>query len=195
MAESLFDKLESEARRRNIDKQSRSARVWFANQAKKLGTNMRQDIIKDPGMKEVRQVGPGHMFMFFYDPKTKEQLPYYDRFPLVLMVESAPGGFYGLNLHYLAPGIRAKFLDQLAGTLSDKRYDENTRFRMSYGMLKAASRFKEFKPCYKRYLTSHIHSRIAKVQPKDWDIAIFLPTEDFAKKGKRAVWADSRGKY
>ena len=195
MAESLFDKLESEARRRNIDKQSRSARVWFANQAKKLGTNIRQDIIKDPGMKEVRQVGPGHMFMFFYDPKTKEQLPYYDRFPLVLMVESAPGGFYGLNLHYLAPGIRAKFLDQLAGTLSDKRYDENTRFRMSYGMLKAASRFKEFKPCYKRYLTSHIHSRIAKVQPKDWDIAIFLPTEDFAKKGKRAVWADSRGKY
>ena len=29
------------------------------------------------------------------------------------MIEPAPGGFYGLNLHYLAPGVRARFLDEL----------------------------------------------------------------------------------
>ena len=195
MAESLFDKIQSAARRKNIEGRSRSARVWFQNQAKKLGATNREKLLNDPGVERVSKVGPGNMFMFFYDPKTKEQLPYYDKFPLILMVEPAPGGFYGINLHYLPPGIRAQFLDQLQGTLTDKRYDENTRFRLSYNMLKAASRFKEFKPCYKRYLTTHIKSRISKVHAKDWEIAIFLPTEDFSKKGKRAVWADSRGKY
>ena len=27
------------------------------------------------------------MYTFFYDPKTKEKLPYYDRFPLVLILD------------------------------------------------------------------------------------------------------------
>ena len=43
----------------------------------------------------------GRMSMFFYDPKFKKELPYYDRFPLTILVEPAPGGFYGLNLNYL----------------------------------------------------------------------------------------------
>jgi hypothetical protein len=42
--------------------------------------------------------GVGSMQMFFYDPKTKETLPYYDTFPLVVVVGPAEGGFYGLNL-------------------------------------------------------------------------------------------------
>lgn len=195
MAErSLFDTLEYEARRRNLDLRTRSARNWFQSQAKKLGAVDRQDLLKDPSVERVSEVGPGHMHMFFYDPKTKDKLPFYDRFPLVIIVDTAPGGFVGLNLHYLAPGIRAQFLDKLGSTLSDTRYTKDTRFRLSYDLLKSASRLKEFKPCFKRYLTKHVKSQISKVDSKDWDIAIFLPTEDFAKKGKRAVWNDSRGK-
>ena len=35
----------------------------------------------------------GSMQMFFYDPKTKDTLPYYDRFPLVVVVGPAEKGF------------------------------------------------------------------------------------------------------
>ena len=53
------------------------------------------------------------MNMFFYDPKHKDTLPYYDRFPLSVIIGPAKGGFYGLNLHYLPPVLRAKMLDAL----------------------------------------------------------------------------------
>ena len=60
--------------------------------------------------------------MYFYDPKHKETLPYYDRFPLIIMVGPAPRGFIGLNLHYLPLATRAKFLDALLGTINNEKY-------------------------------------------------------------------------
>ena len=43
----------------------------------------------------------GRLNFFFYDPKYKKTLPYYDTFPLVLPIERIPGGFAGINFHYL----------------------------------------------------------------------------------------------
>jgi hypothetical protein len=51
---------------------------------------------------------------------------------------------------------------------------------------------KYFKPCFKRYLMSNVRSRFALVPAPEWEIATFLPTQDFQKSGKSAVWADSR---
>jgi hypothetical protein len=36
--------------------------------------------------------------MFFYDPKYKQVLPYYDRFPLVLPLETISRWIYGNKL-------------------------------------------------------------------------------------------------
>ena len=55
----------------------------------------------------------GVMNLFGYDPKFKETLPLYDRFPLIFPLEPAKGGFYGINFHYLQPGARVAFLRQL----------------------------------------------------------------------------------
>ena len=55
----------------------------------------------------------GRLNMFFYDPKTKARLPYYDVFPLVLPLESIKGGFMGLNFHYLPYILRFRLLDRL----------------------------------------------------------------------------------
>ena len=55
----------------------------------------------------------GRMSMFFYDPKTKARMPYYDTFPLVLPLEPMKGGFIGLNFHYLPYPARFAFLQQL----------------------------------------------------------------------------------
>ena len=193
MATSLFDRLETEARRRNIDNRTRAARNWFQSQAKKLGAMDREQLLKDPSLNQVKQVGPGHMHMFFYDPKTKEKLPYYDRFPLVIIVDSAPGGFVGLNLHYLAPGLRAQFLDRLYQTLTDKRFTEDTRFKLSYDMLKSAAKYKHFKPCVKHYLTKQVRSRFARIPAPEWEIATFLPTADWQKASQSQVYKDSKG--
>ena len=129
--------------------------------------------------------------MYFYDPKTKKTLPYYDRFPLIIMVEQASGGFYGLNLHYLRPDIRAEFLDRLMKTAPKKVSQRSRLTKMRYDLLKDVRKYKEFKPCFKHYLTPHIKTKMVRVPMTDWEIAIFLPTEQFTKASKTKVWSES----
>ncbi len=57
-------------------------------------------------------------------------------FLLTVIVGPAPGGFTGLNLHYLPMVLRAKLLDALMDITSDKKYDDNTKFNLSYNTLK-----------------------------------------------------------
>lgn len=132
--------------------------------------------------------------MFFYDPKHRQKLPYYDSFPLVIAVQKAPGGFHGLNLHYLPMTLRAKLLDGLMDITSSSRYDESTRFAVSYEFLKKSSKTRYYKPCYKHYLTQHIEGRLAMVPAPEWEIATFLPTAQWNKASQTKVWSDSRSK-
>jgi hypothetical protein len=136
----------------------------------------------------------GSMFMFSYKAKHAKTLPYWDRFPLAIVAGPAAGGFYGLNLHYLPPVLRAKFLDALLGITNNKRYDSSTKFKMSYEMLKRAASMKYFEPCFKHYLNSQVTSHFAKVEAPEWEIAVFLPTQSFQGASNSAVWKDSRNK-
>ena len=189
----LFQKLEFEAFRKGITPRSKESRAWFMNKAKNLNVS-RSKLMKEDPIELRSRPAVGKMYMYFYDPKHKETLPYYDRFPLIVMVGPAPKGFMGLNLHYLPLAIRAKFLDALLDTINNERYDESTRFRLSYEMLKCASKLKAFRPCLKRYLSSHVRSRLAMVPAPEWEIATFLPTADFEKASSSEVYKDSRRK-
>jgi hypothetical protein len=195
MAESLFDKLEAEAYRKGLPKRSKEAQTWFKTTLKKMGKINMHTMIKDPRLVKKQRPRIGDMFMYIYDPKGRKTMEYYDRFPLTIMVDKAPGGFYGLNLHYIPLKHRAILLDRLSEIATNQKYDETTRLKLNYNLLKAAKKYKYFKPCFKHYLTSHINSRIMKVNASEWDIAIFLPTENFAKKKKGYVWKQSRRKY
>ena len=131
------------------------------------------------------------MYMYIYDPKGKQELPYYDRFPLTIMIEGYKDGFLGLNLHYLRPDIRAKFLEELM-KLAPGRVKDNTRLlKARYSLLQSTRKFKEFRPCLKRYLGNQIRSRLVRVPMTEWEIAIFLPTEQFVKQQKGAIWNES----
>ena len=132
------------------------------------------------------------MYFFSYDPKYKATLPYYDRFPLIFKVGQYRGGFEGINMHYLPYRLRARLMDALYETSNNKRYDETTRLRITYDLLKAATKYKEFKPTYKKYLNQHVRSRFVEIGATEWDIALFLPVERFEKASKTAVWRDSR---
>jgi len=188
----LFYKLEMEAFRKGITPRTKESRDWFRRKAQALRRVNRNTLMKDDPIELKTKFEPGAMVMFFYDPKTKEQLPYYDSFPLAIVVDAADNGFYGLNLHYLPPVLRAKFLDGWLDNTNNKYYDEKTRFAVTYDYLKRASKMKYFKPCFKHYLTSHVRSKFAMVAAPEWEIATFLPTADWQKAGANKVYADSR---
>lgn len=187
----IFQKLELEAFRAGITPRTKQSRDWFMKKAKTLKSSRLQLMQEEPIQLRNRH-GIGNMYMYFYDPKHKKTLPYYDRFPLTIIVEPAKGGFMGLNLHYLPNALRAKFLDGLMDITNNKKYDESTKFNAKLSLLRGSASLKYFKPCLKHYLVSHVKSRFALVPAPEWEIAAFLPTADFEKQSQGTVYRDSR---
>lgn len=187
----IFNRLELQAFRAGITPRTKESRAWFQKKASNLRSINREALMQEDPLKRGNRQIVGSMQMFFYDPKLKEELPYYDAFPLVIVVGPAEGGFYGINLHYLPPILRAKMLDSLMDIASSKNTDD-AKFRLTYKMLNASSKFKYFKPCFKHYLNDHVKSRFAQVPAPEWEIATFLPTADFRKANRQKVYSDSR---
>lgn len=188
----LFQNLEFEAFRAGITPRTKESIAWFRRKAGAMTSVTSKKVMNmEPIELQNRQV-IGSMFMFYYDPKTKDKLPYYDTFPLSVIVSKAPGGFYGLNLHYLAPTLRAKFLDALLDITNNKAYDDTTKFQARYNILQKTSKLRFYKPCFKHYLSKNVRSRFAYVPPPEWEIATFLPLANFEKASQRQVYRDSK---
>lgn len=172
-----------------------SARKWFRDTARQLNAVNPRELMMSDDVRYRNTIYPGRMYLFYYDPKMKKTLPYYDRFPLIFPIEPyKDGSFLGINLHYLPPPLRARLMDALYATLNNVNFDHTTRLNISYRLLKSTVRMREFKPCVKRYLMSHVRSRFISIPAEQWDIALFLPCEQFEKASAGKVWTDSRNK-
>lgn len=171
---------------------SSTAREWFRDKAQSLGKVSESSILRDSTERLKNRTTIGKMFFFMYDAKHKATLPYYDKFPLIFPVDRTPNGFTGLNFHYLPLQLRAQLMDALYDITNNDRYDETTKLKMSYGVLKGAEKFSLFRPTFKRYLNSQVRSRFIQIEPAEWDIALFLQTEQFIGASKTKVWADSK---
>ena len=188
--ESIFSKLQRQAERAGIVPRTKASQDWFIRKLRNMSIPQKR-LLNDDHLKMRNKPLVGRMFVFAYDPKTKEKLPYYDRFPLILMVGPAKGGFYGLNLHYLSPRKRALFFDKLMAYATNKKYNQNTRVKLSYELLVSTSRLSEFAPCFKRYLTNHIKSPVMEILAPEWETALFLPCEKFVGATTNKVWKKS----
>jgi len=133
----------------------------------------------------------GRLYGFYYDPKGKSDLPYYDIFPMVLVLDTHDDGFLGLNLHYLPYQYRVAFLKKLMNYAVLGQDNEIERLRVSYDILNASKRLKEFKPCLKKYLYGHVKSRLLAIQAEEYQIASLLPLQQFRKTTAGHVWAES----
>lgn len=188
----LLDRIKSSLAKEGLNIRSNAARDWLRAKIKTLNPT-RQALLSD---KQRLKGGAiiGRMYFFFYDPKTKDKLPYYDRFPLVLPIEQYQDGFLGLNLHYLHPKQRIILLDKLSEYASNSKYDTTTKLRLSYDVLRRSSSISEHIPCVKKYLFSHVESRFLEIAADEWDIAALLPMESFVGASTGKVYAESRKK-
>ena len=132
----FMDKLYADAFRAGLTKGTKESENWFRKKLAKVKSVNRKELLKDENFitRATPQNLPGRLFMYFYDPKTKKELPYYDRFPLTFLVEKAKGGFYGLNMHYLHPRQRALFFDKL--TDYETKKSDRQRLKLTYNLLK-----------------------------------------------------------
>lgn len=187
---SVFDKLITKGvREGQIPARTQQARDWYRNATTRLKKRVDEGKLFEsmPG-RTVGSINVGSMYLFHYDPKHKDTLPYYDRLPLIFPFEKTKDGFMGINLHYLRPQMRAILMDGLYDLANNTRYDETTRLKLSYEVLKNVSKLSYYKPCVKRYLSNHVKSNFLYIHPTEWDIAIFLPLARFQKKSNVQVY-------
>jgi hypothetical protein len=180
----------------NENTRTQSSRKWFRDTAAAItGKITPEDMMAGAEPFSVFEAlsikSIGKMYCFVYDAKHKNKLPYWDKFPLVFPIEFYNDGFLGINLHYLPRQERAILMDSLYSLTSNKKMDSSTILRVSYEILSRSSRFKLFQPCVKRYLVQHVRSRFMYINPKYWDMALMLPSEQFVGASLSQVHKDS----
>ena len=119
----------------------------------------------------------GRLNFFFYDPKYKQVLPLYDRFPLVLPLETIPGGFMGLNFHYIRPVQRVSLLNNLQ-RFATGGMKPSTRIDATYDGIKGVRITKNM---IKKYLYGHVRSSFLRVDLDEAALAVMLPVQQFRK--------------
>lgn len=173
--ETYFDKISKQIKTGN------EPYTWYRNRIKELGVPNTAELLRSGKLaRRPHGLDRGNIVnlnMFIYSPKFAKTLPYYDTFPLVMPLELAEGGFYGLNFHYLPYALRARLLDAAGGDNLSVRAVENNRLT---------------KPCLKRYLYGFTKSMFRKIPDDDNLTAIMLPVQRFKKASATEVWSDSR---
>lgn len=187
----------------------RRAQFWFHEYSSALRSWQRtwssrtfNQLVKDDFSKRVVPANTGKAGFFYFfiyaSPIGMKRLTYYDEFPFVLILDITPNSYLGLNFHYLSYDWRARFFDAL-WPLRDgdpgKSDDQLIELRATYDLLVSSTKYKFFQPCIKRYRIDRIGSPLLKVGASEWDCALFLPVESFAKSSVTTVWSDSQRKF
>ena len=182
MAVSILDPL--------VDKAGgiRKTAAWYRNAVSSIADRTSARRLMNQG-KLIGRPSTGRLNMFFYDPKTKARLPYYDVFPLVLPLEPIKGGFMGLNFHYLPYILRFRLLERLQ-RFADGGMKSTTKFNANYDDVKGINLVK---PTIKKYLYSQTRSQFLRIDFDEAALAAYLPVQQFRKAGTTKVWSDSRG--
>ena len=157
----------------------------------------RSRMSKDPyriiseGTRE-KEIQLGHMYFMNYDPKWKNTLKYYDRYPLVIPIEAWQRGFIGMNFHYLPYDLREALMKKLITRINLKEDTQRSYIDITYNDVKPFVRYKEVKPTIHKYDITYSSGTFIHIAADEWNTAIHLPVEDFRKASKGHVWMDSR---
>ena len=183
-----------------IKAKSGQAIDWFKSIVKKTqqaafpAKTARDEIMQERNVGIDNTPKIGRLYLFQYDAKWKDILPYWDVWPLIFPFDYATDGFYGINLHYLPPNDRISLMLRLIKSAgAARKMDENYRLKLSYQIITG---FKPARPCIKRYLFSHVQGAgFYGIGGNDWSYAAALPLHKFQKESAKYVWTQSALKY
>ena len=195
--ESFLSKVSDAIKTGTVGQEVRRSAQWFQDKIKGLKGGLRNQFSSTNAAKFYREaetkVNPtvlkrraelGDLFCYYYNPKYRTTLPYYDMFPMIMLIGAEKDTFLGINFHYLRPKWRAVLLDRVSAKLGSglPRWSKLRQIR-------------QIAPTIKRYRFDHIMRRVVPIEENEQEIAIFLPTERFKKSAKAKVWADSERKF
>ena len=200
----IQEALKSSTRSKKTKENEKLANDWLKTKARiaskenKQRRTKRRDKLLGDEAKAVSDAKSGMMYLFSYDAKHKDTLPYWDFHPVIFPLEIKGNTMLGLNMHYLPPRLRAILMDAI---LDLPRYKtDKQRAQMSYDIVRAFSASDLVKPTIHKYLSNHIVSQTIEIPREEWVWVAFLPLADFRTESKNGnsslsrVYADSKRK-
>ena len=176
----LSNAVQRPKKRVSKSKQAKKSVAWFK---KKVGDSAR-------GFKKKAVLKPGRMYTFGYDAKLKAILPYWDKFPLIIVLDVYKDGFLGLNFHYLSPIDRQKFFTKIMKFSTQKGepedFTDKARFNISWDAVKNV---KHADKMIHKYLYGHVRTSLLEAPPNEWENVIFLPYQKFVGASAKSVWS------
>jgi hypothetical protein len=143
------------------------SREWYRSQLrnaapKNIITDERSDEVGDELKRDSNSVTtfPRLYNLMYYDykAKTRRDLPYYDKHPLVFVLEIDARSFFAVNLHYYSP-----------------------EERMGLAMTLAEDRIPKFSKGAHKYLISEVRSPYLILAQQEWQTMCLLPVEEFVR--------------
>lgn len=197
----FYDLYRSSVKSGRLPERSKDAIQWMQKQARRKRPD-RNKVLYEKNRINFSGFEIGKLYFFGYDATTKEKLPYWDMYPIMYPIDVINGDILGINLHYLPYDYRAKLQDALYATVSDVKFDRETKLQISYNILKGFSAFPLVKPCIHRYKAKGIKTGIVEIPPSVWSQALFLPLKKFQKSrnniteniSDRTVYNDTKKK-
>lgn len=181
----ILQKIESAWRKHNPNEKGRLTATsldWFRKYVVKSYNNvLNSTMVRDRKMWK-NTMTLGKMYFYEYDPKHKDTLPIYDRYPLVFpfsTYNSKIDGMkivVGLNMHYLRPELRKIAFTALLKLRTEKRYRKSTKLKIEWAMLKAMAENPLFQHAVHAYRMDHVRSVFVEIPAQSWELALFLPT-------------------
>jgi len=147
----------------------------------------REDHLKNKKAK----LTPGVLLHFTYLAKHRATLPHWDAFPLALIIDVGPDYLLSLNLHYISPTARMKFLKIMQKNMMDPDKSDLQKVKFNYAMMKESTKYSFMKGAIKKHLFSQIKTKPIPIPPSDFDKVIFLPSEDFVGATNLTVWKNA----
>lgn len=197
-----FTKLYRRHKGATARRNTKASREWFHKNLSKRSEISAEQVMKEWRIKSASDgMGLiGKMYLFKYNPKWKDKLPYYDMAPLVFFFNAHVGNdefgengvqyLTGINLHYLPPKMRLFVLETLLTLRSEKRYRASTRLKITWRALKALGQSPAFNHAVKMYRADHFISELHEIHPSYWEQILFLPLAEFQKASNKQVWSD-----
>lgn len=187
--ENLIDYLQHNKTRAGVE----MSLEWMKNKVQDLKDVKPQKFVDNSvTVEKHRKTILGKMLMYFYEPKTKDKMQYYDAFPIVIPIEQYSDGWLGINLHYVEPAVRLRIMKEMLKLVSDGTDNSDTKFNADWDLVSHMSKYDLIAPCLKRYLANHVRSNLVEVNSHEWNAAVFLPVAKFMKHDQNYVWNESK---
>lgn len=180
-----------------IDPRTKESAKWFEEQMEDITRpiNRRELQREVRSLHGIQAPEVGRMYLFFYMPKGYATLPYYDLFPVIIMMKMERKYFQGLNLHYLPLDLRQEFFLEILQRVSNRSFNKQTFLRIDYDYLSQFRKYRAFRPCFKQYSMENVRGRVVNVPSSEWETVMNLPTALWRKKPEQMVHVESRKRY